>query len=102
MTDKLEWDWPPEPPRKQRPRVEVLEPERPRVRVEVEVRHHRQPPSWIVPAGIIVIVLLLWRFKLGVLMLAALTGWPTIAAALTLVAILAVVARRERRAGRPF
>jgi hypothetical protein len=42
-------------------------------RVEITVSRNRRPP-WIVPAIAIVAVLLLWRFSLGMLMFAALTG----------------------------
>jgi hypothetical protein len=54
-------------------------------------------------AGVIIVtVLLLWRFKLGVLMFAALAGSRMIATFLIVVAILSVIAWRERRVGRPF
>jgi hypothetical protein len=69
-------------------------------RVDVTVTRHRQP-SLVMPAVIIVTVFVLWRFKLGLLMLAALTGWPMIAAVVTLVVIIALMAWRKRRAGRP-
>jgi amino acid permease len=96
MTENLEYDWPPTIRYHRRRRHAEILPH-----VDVTIRHHRQP-SWIVPAVIIVAVLVLWRSKLGLLMLAALTGWPTIAAALILVVILALVHWRERRAGRKF
>ena len=57
---------------------------------------------WLVPAMIIVAVLVLWRLRLGLLMGAALVGWQAIEAALFVVALLAVLAWRERRHGRPF
>jgi hypothetical protein len=44
----------------------------------------------------------LWRFKLGMLMFAALAGWRMIATFLIVLAILSVIAWRERRVGRPF
>jgi amino acid permease len=96
MTENLEYDWPPTIRYHRRRRHAEILPH-----VDVTIRHHRQP-SWIVPAVIIVAVLVLWRSKLGLLMLAALTGWPTIAAALILVVILALVHWRERRADRKF
>jgi hypothetical protein len=96
MTENLEYDWPPTIwYHRRRRHAEILP------HVDFTIRHHRQP-SWIVPAVIIVAVLVLWRSKLGLLMLAALTGWPTIAAALILVVILALVHWRERRAARKF
>ena len=47
-------------------------------------------------------VLVLWRFKIGMLVLAALFGWDAIGAALLVGAILTIVAVREHRHGRPF
>jgi hypothetical protein len=103
MTEKLEWDFPPTMRPRRRPRVEVLEPEEPRrYRLDVTVRHHRRSAPWFLPVMIIVAVLLLWRFKLGLLMLAALVGPQAIGAVLFMVAFLAVLAWRERRSGRPF
>jgi hypothetical protein len=55
-----------------------------------------------VPAVIIITLLVLWRLKLGMLMLAALAGWSTIGALLFGVVIVGLAALRERRAGRPF
>lgn len=62
MTEKLEWDFPPTKRYHRRPRVQIMEPEEPptRHRVEITVRHHRRPPSWILPAVIIVAVVFLW------------------------------------------
>ena len=106
MTEKLEWDWPPTKRYHRRPRIEVLEPEEPPTRhhrVEITVRHHRRPAPRFLPVFLAIIaVLLLWRFKFGVLMLAALAGWQIIGTALFVVAVLGVLAWRERRAGRPF
>jgi hypothetical protein len=103
MTDKLEWDFPPTKRYHRRPRVEIMGPEEPPRyhRVEVTISRHRRQ-SWIVPAIIIVTVLVLWRFKLGLLMLGALLGPQAIGAALFVVALLGVLAWRERRAGWPF
>jgi hypothetical protein len=70
-------------------------------RVDVTISRHR-PPSSIVPAAIVVAVLVLWRFKLGLLMFAALAGWRMIATFLIVLAILSVIVWRERRVGRPF
>jgi hypothetical protein len=104
MTGKLEWDWPPTMRPRRRPRVEVLPPEEPtrRYHVDVTVRHHRRSTPWLVPAVIIVAVLVLWRLKFGLLMLAALLGWQAIGAALFVVALLGGLAWREHRHGRPF
>jgi hypothetical protein len=92
----MEWDWP--ATKHRRPRV--LEPEESiRARFDVVVTRQRRP-SWIVPAAIIVAVLLLWRFKLGVFMLAVLVGWQTIAAFVFAGAIIGLLAWRDRLSGR--
>jgi hypothetical protein len=72
-----------------------MEPEEPPRRYHVDATVRHRPMPWLVPAVIIVAVLLLWRFKLGVLMLAALLGWQAIGAALFVVALLGLVAWRE-------
>ena len=54
------------------------------------------------PAIIVIAVLVLWRFRLGLLMAAALVGWQMIGTALFVVAVLGVLAWRERRHGREF
>jgi hypothetical protein len=46
--------------------------------------------------------LLLWRFKFGILILAAIAGWQMIGTALFVVAVLGGLAWREHRHGRPF
>jgi hypothetical protein len=106
MTEKLEWDWPPTKRYRRRPRVEVMEPEEPptRARVEITIRHHRrrQPPGFLPIFLVLVGVLLLWRYPLGFLMLGALAGLQIIGTALFVVAVLGVLAWRERRAGQPF
>ena len=51
---------------------------------------------------IIVAVVALWRLKFGLLMLGALLGPQAIGTALFVVALLGVLAWRERRARRPF
>jgi hypothetical protein len=103
MSEHLQWDFDNPAHRRRRPRVEVLPPEEPprRYHVDVTVRRNRSMP-WIVPVAIIVAVLVLWRLKLGLLMLAALVGRDAIEAVLFVVALLGVLAWRERRAGRPF
>jgi hypothetical protein len=44
----------------------------------------------------------LWRFKLGLLLLFAMLGEAPALALVLLVPVLAIVACRERRSGRPF
>jgi hypothetical protein len=105
MTNKLEWDFPPTMRPRRRPRVEIMPEEEPparRYHVDLTVRHHRRPTPWLVPVVIFVAVLALWRTKFGILMLGALVGWQMIGTALFVVAVLGVLAWRERRHGRPF
>jgi hypothetical protein len=102
MREGREWDWPPTKRYHRRPRVEVLEPpESIRARFDITIQREQRPSPWII-AGIVIALLLLWRFKLGLLMLAVLVGPERIGAALFLVAILALIAWREHRAGREF
>jgi hypothetical protein len=100
MADFLEHDFDnPAHRQHRRPRVEeYLPPEQP------DYHHHdaRGLQRWIIIAAVAVLVVILFRSPTALLMLAALTGWPTIAASLILVAILSVIAWRERRVGRPF
>jgi hypothetical protein len=106
MADKVEYDWPPTMRyHRRRPRVEVFEPEEPPTRhhhhVEITVRHHRRALPRFLPVFLVVVaVLLLWRLKFGILMLAALVGYQMIGAALFVVAVLAVLAWRDRWARR--
>jgi hypothetical protein len=107
MTKHLEWDFDNPAHRRRRPRVEVLGPEEPlRARLDVTITRHRSMPPWMMPVAIIVAVLLLWRYGFALLiaglMLAALVGREAIEAAIFVAAILAVLAWRDRRAGRPF
>jgi hypothetical protein len=100
MTKYLEWDID-NPVHRRWPRVEIMEPE-PARRVEIAIRRHR-PASPFLPIFLgVIAVMLLWRFKLGLLMLAALVGPERIEAAMFVVALLAVVSRWHRRSGRPF
>ena len=110
MTEWIEWDAFPDPPKRRRkPRVEriqVLPPsprEPPRYhRVEITVEHHRRPSPRFLPIFVaIVVALLLWRFKFGVL-LAAILGWQTVEMFLFVIALLAILALREKRHGREF
>jgi hypothetical protein len=106
MTDKLEWDYPPTMRYHRRPRVEVIDLEKQptRHRVEITVRHYRrrQPPGFLPVFITVLALLMLWRFKLGILVLTALAGWQMIGTALFVVAVLGVSAWRDHRAGRPF
>ena len=105
MSESREWDWPPTMRQRRKPRVQIMEPEEPprRYHVDVTVRHHRRALPRFLPVFLVVVaVLVLWRFKFGVLMLAAIAGWQMVATLLFVVAILAVLAWRERRLGRPF
>jgi hypothetical protein len=79
-----------------------MEPERIH-RVEITVRYHRRAPPRFLPVFLVLVAaLMLWRFKFGILMLAALAGWQIIGTALFVVTILAVLAWQDHRAGRPF
>jgi hypothetical protein len=105
MTEKLEYDWPPTMRHHRRPRVEVIEPEEQptQARVKITVRHHRRAPPRFLPVFLVLVgLLMLWKYPLGSLMLAALGGWPLLIGLLIGVGIVAAAAWRERRAGRPF
>jgi hypothetical protein len=86
MTEHLEWDF--DNPAHRRPRLE-------RARIEITIQR-RQRPNLLPVFIAIVAVLVLWRFKLGMLMLAALVGWQFIGTALFVGTILAVLSWRER------
>jgi hypothetical protein len=106
MSEKQFWDWPPTMRRRRRPRVEVLEPEESiRARFNVTVRRERRPSPWVI-AGIVTAFWLAWRYAvpiaIGVLVLITLVGRELVETAVFVAAILAVLAWRERRAGRPF
>ena len=51
--------------------------------------------------ALFVLALILWRFRLGVLLL-AIMGWHAIAAVLIVALLLAFSAWRARRSGQPF
>jgi hypothetical protein len=80
MTEWKEWDI--DNPAHRRPRIEVMEPQEPPRyhRVEITVGHHRRaPPPRFLPIFVaIVALLLLCRYPLGFLMLAALAGWQVV------------------------
>jgi hypothetical protein len=87
-----------------KPRIEVLPPqeEPKRVRVEMAVTRHRQRRNFLPIFIAIVVLVLLWRYPFGFLMLAAIGGWQAIGAIAFAVAIVGAAALIERRAGRPF
>jgi hypothetical protein len=106
MTEKLEWDFPPSRRWHRRPRVEVLEPpENIHAKFDVIVRHQHRPSPWAI-AAIVIALLVLWRhgaaIMIAALMFSVLVGRDAIEASIFVGAILAVLAWRERRAGRAF
>jgi hypothetical protein len=103
MTKWLEWDFDnPAHRRLRREPVEILPPQQSaRAHLEITIHHQRRPNLLPVFATVIA-VLVLWRFKLGLLLLGALVGWQALAMFAFAIVIVALIARRERRAGRPF
>ena len=119
MTESLEWDFPPTGRYHSLkcPRVEVMPPPRPeqerpvRIRLEISVTRHRPSPD-LLPVLIVlaIVALIFWRYGIALLLLAliiallllALIGWQITVAFASVVAILAVAAWRENRAGKPF
>ena len=93
MTEPLEWDWPP----RRRPRIEALPPEsESTVRITIHRRDTRVQ-HWVMVAAIAVGLLILWRFRFGVLLLAVLGG-QTVGEAIALaIVIVAVAAWFEQR-----
>jgi hypothetical protein len=70
-------------------------------RVEIVVHHRRRSPPNILPMLFAIFaVLLLSRHPMGLLLFGALIGWQAIAAILFGVALVALIAWREHRAGR--
>ena len=106
MTERLEWDFPPTKRYRRRHRVEIMEPQKPPRyhRVEITVGHQRRPPPRFLPifVAIVVAVLLLWRYPLGFLLLGALLGSQAASMFLFVAVVLALLAWREHRSGRPF
>ena len=110
MTESLEWDFPPTRRyhRLKCPRVEVMPPPQPeqerpvRIRLEISVTRHRPSPD-LLPVLIVlaIVALIFWRYGIALLLL-ALIGWQITVAFASVVAILAVAAWRENRAGKPF
>jgi hypothetical protein len=113
MADYLEWDIdnPAHRSRCSRPQVEVLEAEaEPRIHVEVRHRYvprqRQQMPPWLV--ALLIIAAIMWISPFGaivtIIMGAALvTAHPTIAIVLGIgVALVIIIALRERWYGRPF
>jgi hypothetical protein len=108
MTEWIEWDaFPDLPKRRRKPRVERIQvlppPQEPRLhRVELTIKHHRRAPSHFLPIFLAVAaIVLLWRFKLGVL-LAMILGREMIGMFLFVGACLALLAWRDHRSSRPF
>jgi hypothetical protein len=85
---------------------EILEPEStPHIRVEVT--HHDPRRHQILPQHLIIVAALLFLTVImirspGALLMLAVIGWKFLAAFAILAAILAIVAYREWRRGRPF
>ena len=90
-----------------RVRVEVLPPEqdvqKPRSqRVEIIPRSQQQSTTtWPVLIVAVVAVLFLWRYSFALLLIGVIS-WKLVAAMQMVTAVVAVVARREHRHGRPF
>jgi hypothetical protein len=107
MREWREWDWPQEPRRRsRRPKVEILEPEpTPRVqRVEI-IHHHRSRatlPHIVTIGSAILAALILLRAPTAILMMAVLVPPKVWIACGLAVALLVIIAIRERLAGRPF
>jgi hypothetical protein len=100
MTQRLEWDWPEEEPRR-RPRIEVLPPEPEVVRVTVTHRRDNRAQRWVMAAAMFVLALILWRFKFMLLLAVAMA--PNFVGMLAMaIVIVAVIAWRERRHNKPF
>jgi hypothetical protein len=102
LSMRREWDWPPEHGRFKR--VEILPPRQP-PRIEIHVRRHRPDLAQriIVAAAIGFVLVMLVRSPMAIVTALALFGPANVAtAAFVLVLLLAVVALRERKAGRPF
>ena len=79
------------------------EQERPvRILLEISVTRHRPSPD-LLPVLIVlaIVALIFWRYGIALLLL-ALIGWQITVAFASVVAILAVAAWRENRAGKPF
>jgi hypothetical protein len=120
----LEWDFdnPKHRQRRRRPEPvlegDILGPEtesyqdKPRIRVEVvhrayqPRRQHNTVPPWLIVLAIV--AALLWMAPLGTIILIAIVSiffaeHPTIAIAIGgIMALVIIIAMRERRAGRPF
>lgn len=107
MTTWTEWDY--DNPahrqrRRSRPEVEIMEPDEPRrAHVEITIRHRRPNiRRLVIIAALVMLALILVRSPLALLMLAVLVGPQIIATGLFVALVLAIVAWREHRAGRPF
>jgi hypothetical protein len=106
---KEPWDWPEEPrKRSRRPRierVEILPPRQPEQRIHVNVNVRRRPnimPRAVTIAAMIVLALILVRSPGALIMLAVIIpAWFWLAVGV-IIAVLTIVAIRERLAGRNF
>lgn len=85
MTSEAPWDWPPER----------------RARVDINVTHHTRTP-WLQIALAMLLVAFLSRFYFVVILLFAMLFNYLAIAAIVVVPLLAFIAWRERRHGRPF
>src|SRR5690242_1924699 len=98
-TSRVEfWDWPPEPKRSRRPRierVEILPPRQPERTVRVDIHHHRRSiitPQMVTIGALIVLAIILLRSPAAMLMFAALVPSFVWLALGVIVAVLAIVA----------
>jgi hypothetical protein len=99
MSEWIEWDAFPDPPKRRRV-VEILPPQQP----ELHVVHHydsRSLQRWIMIAALVAVAVILVRSPSAMLMLWVLAG-KYLAAGAAFAALLAIVAYRARRSGRPF
>jgi hypothetical protein len=118
MPKYLEWDFdnPKHRQRRRRPELplegEILLDEEPSPRIRVEVTHryqprrHSAPPAWLIV--LLIIAAVMWISPFGavvalVMLSIFLTAYPTVAIVLGVtIALMVIIALRERRAGRPF
>jgi hypothetical protein len=77
----------------------VLPPER---EVRITIERDNRVQHWIMVAAIAVGLLILWRFRFGLLLLTVMGGQTVGEALILAVLVLGVAAWREHRAGRPF
>jgi hypothetical protein len=98
MSEKLYWDFPPTKRFHRRPRVEIFQPEESPVRrFRVEIEHRRPAPNFWPLVIVAAVALLLWRFKLGLILIGAFADGQTIREALILAAFVVVAIMRSNR-----